>query len=223
MRLRGSRALLVPSILAILLAGVARATVVLRASVEDLADRCDRAVFGRVVETRTEEDPSNGALWTSHRVRLEESWFGEGPAEVVVSVPGGTLGRVTQEFHGGARLRRDSRVALFLWRDAGGRLQVLGEAQGAFEVERDAATGADVCTNSVEGLSLVDRAGKRVESGATRLTLADLRRRVTDARTAREERERIAREARARRLAERRERAVRLAALLRGRPGAPVE
>lgn len=223
MRLRGSRALLVSSLVAMLLAGIARATVVLRASVGDLADRCDRAVLGRVVETRTEEDAASGALWTSHRVRLEESWIGDGTADLVVSVPGGTLGRVTQEFHGGARLRREARVALFLWRDAGGRWQVLGEAQGAFDVAADPETGAEVCSNSVEGLALVDRAGKRVEPGATRLTLPELRRRVADARAAREDRERSAREARARRLAERRERAARLAALLRGRPGAPVE
>jgi hypothetical protein len=216
------RAALAPLLLA-LLAVPAGATVVLRAGVEDLAERCGRAVLGRVVDTATVEDRADGTFWTQHRVRPEETWIGEGGGDVIVSVPGGTIGRVTQEFHGGAHLVRDGRVALFLWTDARGRHQVLGEAQGAFAVTRDRSTGEDSCTNSVEGLALVDAAGKTVDARPTSLSLQDLRRRVADVRRAREDRERAAREARARRLADRRARAVRLAALLRGRPGAPAE
>lgn len=202
-------------------AAVAQATVVVRASVEDLTDRCRCAVVGRVLDRTVEVEPDTGWVWTRHRVALETTWVGSEQDEVVVSVPGGTVGDVTQEFHGGARLAPGARVVVFAWKDDAGRLQVLGEAQGAFVVTRDATTGDDVCENSIEGLAFVDPTGDPVKAERTRLRFDELRSRVLGARAAREARARAAQERRDRRIAARRTRAERLAPHLRGRPGAP--
>jgi hypothetical protein len=220
MRRAFARAVLAAA-LALFLAGTASATVVLRAGVEDLASICHAAVLGTVETRSVALDRAAGQVWTSYRVRVDENWLGAPGSTVVVSVPGGEAEGITQDFEGGARLETGGRTALFLWRRDDGKLIVLGEGQGAFRVTRDAATGADVCANALDGLALVDRAGKRVDATPLRTTLDDLRTRVAAARTAREERERAAREAYERRMAELRKRAEESAELARGKPGGP--
>lgn len=203
------------------LAASSFATVVLRADVAELTDLCTRAVAGSVEAEWVEHDRANGRIWTNWRLRVDETWLGAADDAVVVSVPGGTADGVTQDYEGGARLAKGERAALFLWKRDDGRLLVLGEAQGAFKVRRDAATGADVCENALDGLVLMDRAGKRVEAAPLRMTLDDLRARVAEAKQRREERERAEREARERKLAAQRASAERHAEMARGRPGGP--
>lgn len=213
----------------LLLHAVASATVVLRTDVEDLTDLCHRAVLARVESQAVETEADSGRIWTTWRVRVEESWLGGldggGAADrIVVSVPGGAAGGVTQDYEGGARLDVGGRSVLFLWKRPDGRYLVVGEAQGAFRVRRDDAAGIDVCENDIEGLALVDRAGKTAEATPLKLSLADLRTRVAAARERRAARDREARAAYERRMAERRARAERSAALSRGKPGgAPAE
>lgn len=197
------------------------ATVVLRADVAEMTDLCTRAVSGTVDAEWIEHDRAKGQIWTNWRLRVDETWLGASDAALVVSVPGGTAGGVTQEFEGGARLAKGDRAALFLWKRDDGRLLVLGEAQGAFHIRRDAATGADVCENAIDGLVLMDRAGKRVDAAPLRVTLDDLRSRVADAKKRREDREKAEREAYERKMADLRKSAERHADLARGRPGGP--
>lgn len=219
--MRRSLAVVLALALSLLLSRSAGATVVLRAGIEDLTDLCHVAVLGRVESRRVTHLRDAGQVWTTWRVQVEETWVGSAGSAVEVSVPGGDAEGVTQTFEGGARLETGGRTALFLWRRPDGRLLVLGEAQGAFRVTRDAATGADVCANDVEGLALVDRHGKRADPGPLRLTLEDLRARVSAARAVRAERERAAREAYERRLALLRRKAQESAELARGKPGGP--
>jgi len=217
------RRTLLALILAAAVSASAFATVVVRVGVDDLTDTCHRAVVGTVESTSVEFDREKGRIWTTYRIRVDETWLGGADAAVVVSVPGGESGGVTQDYEGGARLEKGARAALFLWRRDDGRLLVLGEGQGAFHVRRDAASGADVCENAVDGLVLMDRTGKRVDGAPLRMTLDDLRARVTAAKAAREERERAAKEAYERKMAELRKRAERSAELSRGKPGGAPE
>ncbi|MCE9637325.1 MAG: hypothetical protein K8T90_16600 [Planctomycetes bacterium] len=197
------------------------ATVVLRADVAEMTDLCTRAVSGTVEAEWVEHDVAKGQIWTNWRLRVDETWLGATEATVVVSVPGGASGGVTQEFEGGAHLTKGDRAAVFLWKRDDGRLLVLGEAQGAFHIRRDVATGADVCENAIDGLVLMDRAGKRVDAAPLRMTLDDLRSRVGEARRLREERERAEHAAYELRMAALRTSAERHAEMARGRPGGP--
>lgn len=217
------RPVLAALVVAAAAAATAHATVVLRCGVEELTDLCHGCFVGRVTAKSVEDERDAGRIWTNYRLRVDETWYGAAAQELTVSVPGGEAGGVAQEFSGGAEFAAGDRAAVFLWRRDDGRLLVLGEAQGAFRIRRDDATGADVCENSVDGLVCMDRAGKRVDAAPLRLTLADLRSRVRDARERREERERLAREEAERRAAARRAAAAVHAELARGRPGAPPE
>ena len=215
------RRLLLASVVVAALAGAASATVVLRCGVDELTDLCDGAVVGTVSAKSVVLDREHGRIWTEYRVRVDETWVGAEATDVTVSVPGGEAAGVIQDFEGGATFEKGDRAAVFVCRRDDGRLLVLGEAQGAFKVKRDAATGADVCENSVDGLAFVDRAGKKADGAATRMTLDDLRTKVADARKRREERERLAPEAAERKLAARRKSAERHAEMARGKPGGP--
>lgn len=202
-----------------LLCGAALASVVLRADIEALARKSDRAVEGVVRESTVVLEAAQGRIWTRHRLDVTKTLVGTPSEQLVVHVPGGRVGDIEQSVHGSARLEEGARVALFLWEDDGQRLRVLGQAQGCFRVEADAASGEAVATNDVAGLTLVDPAMRPVRARRTRLRLADLRRRVSAARRALVEEERRRKEAVERRLEELRKRAEQNEERTRGRPG----
>lgn len=202
----------------LLLAATAAATVVVRADVRRLARLADLVVDGEVTKRTVVVEPGSGAIWTTYEVDVTETWLGAARDHVVVHVPGGEAGGLSQEISGTARPRVGRRAVLFLTLEDT-RYLVLGQAQGCFRVERADDGEALVCRNDVAGLALVDDSGKPVEGRATELGLDELRRRVRAVAEERDEAERRRREARARKLAELRESAERNAERTRGKPG----
>lgn len=200
-------------------AAAARASVTVRASVEDLALAADTVVEGVVADHSVALDAAAGAIWTTWRVSVSSTLAGPPAKEVLVRVRGGTVGRTAQETIGAPRLADGEHVALFLGPETSGGREVVGMAQGAFHEERDARTGAVSWRNSVEGLSLVDGEGRATEAGPLALSTADLASRVVAARTARDEQRRAEREALERRLELWRRAAERHMRMSRGRPG----
>lgn len=211
------------AVLLVALAATARASVALRASVEDLTEASRCVVEGVVVDHATSLDRAAGAIWTRWRVRVDASLVGAPAKEVVVRVRGGKVGTLVQETIGAPRLDDGERVVVFLGEEADGAREVVGMAQGVFRVETDPASGAVVCRNDLSGLSLVDAAGREVAQEPLRFTLADLKSQVTAAHERADALRRTAREALDRRFAEWRRAAERHMALTRGRPGGPAE
>lgn len=213
------RALLAVALLSA--AAVAHASVTLRASVEDLALAADTVVEGVVADHAVARDPAAGGIWTTWRVTVSSTIAGPAAGEVLVRVRGGTIGRTVQETIGAPQFADGERVIVFLGpQNAGGR-EVVGMAQGAFHAERDPRTGAVAWRNSVEGLSLVDAAGREVTGGPLALGRAELASKVVAARDAREAQRRAEREAFRRRLDAWRRAAERHMEMTRGRPGGP--
>jgi hypothetical protein len=207
---------------ALLTAGaVARASVTLRAGVEELSLAADAVVVGVVADHSVSLDPAAGAIWTTWRVTVSSTLAGPSAKEVLVRVRGGTLGRTVQETIGAPQFTDGERIVVFLGPEAAGAREVVGMAQGAFHEERDPRTGATAWRNSVEGLSLVDAAGNGVEAGPLALTTAELTSRVAAARAARDAQRRAEREALERRLDAWRRAAERHMRMTRGRPGGP--
>lgn len=202
----------------LLLAATAAATVVVHADARRLSRLADLVVDGQVTKRAVVVEPGSGALWTTYEVDVTETWLGAARDDVVVHVPGGEAGGLSQEVSGTARLRVGKRTVLFLTLEDG-RYLVLGQAQGCFRVERGDDGETLVCRNDIEGLALVDDSGRPVEGRATELRHEELRRRVRAVAQEREEAERRRRAARARKLAELRESAERNAERTRGKPG----
>jgi hypothetical protein len=207
---------------ALLTAGAyAHASVTLRAGVEDLALAADTVVEGVVADHSVAMDAAAGAIWTTWRVSVSSTIAGPAASEVRVRVRGGAIGRTVQETIGAPQLADGERVIVFLGEETAGGREVVGMAQGAFHAERDPRTGAIAWRNSVEGLSLVDAAGRETESGPLALTRAELASRVVAAREARDAQRRAEREAAERRLDAWRRAAERHMRMTRGRPGGP--
>ena len=212
------RRALVP-LIGLLLLAAARASIAVRAGVEDLVRASSLVVHGVVVDHTTALDPAAGAIWTSYRVRVVAAISGEAAGEIVVHVRGGRSGTLEQEVLGAPRLTDGERVVAFLGPLHDGSREIVGLAQGAFRVETDARTGALSCSNSVDGLSLVDRDGNEVAADPLHLSLEELTRRVSAARDLVTAEQQAARDALDRRLATWRRAAERHALMTRGRPG----
>ena len=142
----------------LLAAGAAHASTMVAMSVEELAQRSDRVVTGRVValEPRASEDGKR--ISTVVTLQVEEVWKGAPAQEVRILALGGTLEGISQVVTGAASFREGEEVVVFLrrLRSAEPLSEVVGMAQGKLSVERD-DEGNLVAVPSLKGLDLVDR------------------------------------------------------------------
>lgn len=206
------------ALLVMVVAASALATVVVHADVNRLAELADAVVDAKVEKRAVAFEAERGAIWTTYELAVSKTLLGDERERVTVHVPGGAVGDIEQEVSGTAQMKVGQRVVLFLTKEAE-RLQVLGQAQGCFRVERDDASKALVCRNDLEGLALVTESGDGVDARPIEMRLDELVRRVERVATRRAEAERQRREAQERKLEELRIRAERNAEKTRGKPG----
>jgi len=139
------------------LAASAAATIVLRVSPRELADRAGLVVEGRVATVDVRWDAGRTGIFTYAVVNVERTHKGVNSGSVTVKVPGGRVGNEELRVDGTARFEAGEECFLFLWKDRDGEWLVLGEAQGKFRLFRDAETGVRMAENSLKGLCLVVR------------------------------------------------------------------
>lgn len=118
---------------------LARATVMLEASIDDLARESDTVVLGKVRSTEGRLSGDGKRIFTYVTVEVAEAWKGEPGKTVEVRVPGGVHGEFGQIVQGAPRFTGGEEVVIFLRRvSAGSQLfQVSGLAQGKLRVERE--------------------------------------------------------------------------------------
>lgn len=145
-----------------------------QASVEDLARTSDAVVRGKVV--------SQTSRWVGKRIvtdvdiQTSALWRGNAPQRVKVTVPGGVMGDLGQRVDGMASFTEGEDVVVFLARGSDGRWRVNGAAQGKFTVE---AADARPDLGQVRFLRSDVKSGERA---AERMSVAELERRVKEAR-----------------------------------------
>ncbi len=123
------RAALLTSLL--LLAPLARASVVMALSVEDLARRSDLVVLGQVASVQTSWASDHHHIYRRVLVKTEQSWKGNGSKEVVVVLPGGEIDGVGEKVVGEPTFSEGMRGVFFL-EPAGHAHRVIGLSQGFF-------------------------------------------------------------------------------------------
>ncbi|MBX3270193.1 MAG: hypothetical protein KF729_08020 [Sandaracinaceae bacterium] len=139
------------------LAGVASATVMVRASVEELTRASERVVYGRVAAARAREGGprGEGGIFTRVELEVDETWRGPSAPRAVLWVHGGRVGERAMRVHGQATFEPGERVVVFL-SDAGGAWFPTGMSQGKWRVEgglaRSAADEAALVTRGPDGL-----------------------------------------------------------------------
>jgi len=165
----------------LLLAGsAARATTLLRMSVEEMARASQEIVRARCTGTATRWDA--GEIWTFAAFEVEETWRGPAAAQVTVRLLGGRAGDLTSRVSGVPRFQPGEEVVLFLERTPRGDFSVVSWEQGTFRVRRDRRGGAGALervTQDTAAFSTFDPGTRRFEaSGIRNMPVEDLRARV---------------------------------------------
>lgn len=189
-----------------LAAGTAAGAIVLRVTVEELAEKATLVIEGEVLEAKARWSDDGSTINTYVRVRVDEVLKGQAAGEVTITCPGGAVGEDKVDAHGVPGFEVGEKVVVFLWKNKLGDLLPLGLRQGKFRLEKDPETGKTMARNSLKGLTFAVRGEaerKKVMSRkADVLPLADLRRRVRERvvlveKKAREAAEKAAREKKA--------------------------
>jgi hypothetical protein len=151
------RHLLLAGVLAAMLAATpATASQVLHQTLRDLTLGSSDIVVGRVEATSAHWNEGHTRIVTDVTVSVSESLKGAPGERLVLTQLGGDVDGFRYAFAGSPRFQPGEEALLFVWRDARGRAQVNGLAQGKFDIRTDAATGARSVQRAVEGLQVRD-------------------------------------------------------------------
>lgn len=146
----------------------AGATIMVYASVEELAESSDAIVHARVIGLSTEED-DDGLLWTAVQLAVQRTYLGEEAKERVIYQVGGEKDGRQVRIPGDAYFWVGQEAVLFLLEDEeSGRLSLNGLAQGLFEL-RDRGPDGRQAERDLRGLSFY----VRTSSGAQILRHVD--------------------------------------------------
>jgi hypothetical protein len=165
-----------------LLAQSAAATIVLRVTVEDLAEKATLIVSGEVTEASARWTDDRATINTYVQIRVDKVVKGQADGTVEVTCPGGAVGDKRVAVEGVPKFTVGEQVFVFLWKNKRGEMLPLGLNQGKFLIEKDPDSGELMAKNSLEGLCFARRGtiGKAASSKPDRLELADLERRVRE-------------------------------------------
>lgn len=92
------------------------ATTVVRLSLEDIVDRSELIVTGRVVRTWAAWDGQHRYIWTHNQIAVRSVAQGSRTANLVVSEPGGVVGSDGMQIAGPPTYAPGEEVMLFLER-----------------------------------------------------------------------------------------------------------
>ncbi|MFN0085699.1 MAG: hypothetical protein ACKVX9_09950 [Blastocatellia bacterium] len=180
-RSSGMRAVpVVLSVICLLLVAIpARATIMQYMEVEELTRLSSDILHGQVLSTSVNWNAEHTRIYTSIRVRINESFKGPLRRDQVITVTqlGGEKGGMRMDYVGRPEFAAGESVALFTVRGKRDDFIVVGLKQGKMHVE-----GSEV-RRDFSGLMLVDSAARggavrAVTPKMARLTLDELRTRV---------------------------------------------
>ncbi len=136
------RVLLIVAILAGWVALPARATTLVRMSLDQLAQASSTVVRGRVINQESRWNAQHTQIITLTTIASGQTLKGNAGPTLVVEQVGGVVGHIRSWVPGTALLRPQSEYVLFLQPSTthAGRYLLVGMAQGAFRIYRDAAT-----------------------------------------------------------------------------------
>ena len=146
-----------------LFVGSASATTVAEMDLPEMAKLSGAIVHGTVVSTSSRWNEDRTLIYTDVRVQVLDTLKGNAAGEIVITQPGGTVGKLRVDVPGAAAYRAGQEMVLFLAPTPEGRYQVAGLSRGKFDVREDPKTGR----KEVMGFSEV-----HVEEGAAGMSAA---------------------------------------------------
>ncbi len=139
------------------------ASVMVRATVEELAAEATLVVRATVTSTEGRLSSDGRRIYTRAVLEVAHAYKGAVAGPLIVHAPGGSFAGRGQLVHGAPRFDRGDELVLFLGKKAespeGPIWGVVGMAQGRLALTKD-ASGALLVTPEVDGLELVEADGK---------------------------------------------------------------
>jgi hypothetical protein len=143
----------------ILLAPSARATTLVRLSLEQLSQAATLVVRGRVLAEESRWNEAHTQIVTLATVQVTQSVKGAPPAFVTIAQPGGTVGNVHLRVAGTVYFSPQDEFYFFLEPDPAeaSRFLLVGMLQGAFRIVRDPTSGEERVIHPLSGFAVSKR------------------------------------------------------------------
>jgi hypothetical protein len=164
-------------LISVLMCLSAQAAIVPSVGLEELIDRSEAIVHGRVMRSWSAWDNAHKYIWTHHLIAVTDPIRGAAGGFVVASEPGGELDGVAMRFSGSLEYADGEEAIVFLYRTPIGYLRATGAGQGKYTV-----SGLRVRAN-LKGIDLLNQRPLRGASLSTLdgATIADFKARVREA------------------------------------------
>jgi hypothetical protein len=150
------RFLLVIACACTMFATAARATQVVHLDTRALTHESSDIVIGTVTAQKSYWNAAHTRILTDVTIQVTESLKGVPAGELTLTQLGGELDGMRYNVPGSPTFKVGEEALVFAWRDSKGTAQVDGLAQGKFEIERDAASGARTVQRAGVGLAAAD-------------------------------------------------------------------
>lgn len=158
MRMRAVTALSALAVVAAAAIGAPGASVFRKEDVQSLRRSSEAVIHARVLDVSSYWNGDHTLIFTDVRLEVKESLAGGADPEIVVRVPGGTVGDFTIEMEGAPRFALDDEVVAFIGRWGDGARMVSGYFQGLSRVERDPLGNAFLRGGAADGLPIPELA-----------------------------------------------------------------
>ncbi|MFH1263679.1 MAG: hypothetical protein V1495_09600 [Pseudomonadota bacterium] len=133
-----------PIVATLLLAGEARATMMLELNTTQLTQQARTVQVGKVTSSWSSWDSGKRMIFTYVKLKVDQTIKGQPQSEVMFRMPGGRTGGIGMVVHGMASFHPGERALVFLQQDSDGAPSLVGMAQGKFQIYRSAVTGEDM-------------------------------------------------------------------------------
>jgi hypothetical protein len=141
------------SVLALMILPRALATSVPSLTFDELTDRSEVIVAGRITRSWSDWDSERKFIWTHYELSVSSVHKGAARTAVIVSEPGGVVGGRGMRIAGSVEYSPGDQVAVFLQRMPNGYLRTAGWGQGKYLVDKAGHLHAD---GSLRGIEMVD-------------------------------------------------------------------
>ncbi|HET9235409.1 MAG TPA: hypothetical protein VFP10_14845 [Candidatus Eisenbacteria bacterium] len=128
------------------------ATTIQDMNLQDMVTMAPSIVVGTVESSSSRWNDDRSLIVTDVRIRVVDVLKGPSVSEVVITQPGGRVGKLRVDVDGAAAYPVGDEAVLFLASDAKGQQQVLGLSRGRFDIVTDARSGK----KTVRGLKASD-------------------------------------------------------------------
>lgn len=137
----------------------------LKVDLEGLTRMSEAVVHGKVTGVTSYWNTDQTMIFTDVTLEVKRHLHGTTDHQVVLRVPGGTVGDYTVEMIGAPEFEMDEEVVVFLARWHDGIPMVAGYSQGKARVEPDAAGNLKLTGSVADGLPISDLARQLGRSG----------------------------------------------------------